>query len=358
MLANPVPLWRKVAPTKYFLAPINTGFVIDGQPTDALVRFHSARSGNSIGASYVGNVAISKDHVTNDSTPYFSSDLSKWELLASTIHNRGSKAAVQLGCRVAQRPASRKWSVPNKEEIVRSLTSNVAMLEETQLGNIVEAFEKAARCAAEAGFDIVQVHAAHGYLLSQFMNPYLNQRLDRYGSDQLLLTSQVMDAVRRGAPNLVTDVRVSLVDGVGPENEELACREQQIDTLARYGCGIVSISSGSYDLSRELIYPSMKSGAGVYLERARDFAVRHPDTVWNVAGNIWSLAAAPSLPTNLTLGIGRSLIADPGFVEKELSGQQSAVSQCKRSGSCHYYTRGRSFISCPSSDDLPSSDNN
>lgn len=91
-------------------------------------------------------------------------------------------------------------------------------ISEDDIPGIIEAFRNAARRAAEAGFEIVEVHAAHGYLLNQFLSPIANERTDKYGGDlanRMRFPLQVIDAVRAELPDTVSlFVRISAVDGV------------------------------------------------------------------------------------------------------------------------------------------------
>src|SRR5690606_9000548 len=83
---------------------------------------------------------------------------------------------------------------------------------------LVEAFVDAARRAARIGLDLVEIHAAHGYLLHQFLSPLSNQRTDEYGGsleNRLRLLLRVFDAVRAALPESVSvGVRISATDWV------------------------------------------------------------------------------------------------------------------------------------------------
>src|SRR5215216_5879930 len=71
----------------------------------------------------------------------------------------------------------------------------------TELADLVEACRLAARRAVQAGLDGIELHAAHGYLLNQFLSPLTNQRSDRYGGpleNRLRLLLEILDAVRDG----------------------------------------------------------------------------------------------------------------------------------------------------------------
>jgi 2,4-dienoyl-CoA reductase-like NADH-dependent reductase (Old Yellow Enzyme family)/thioredoxin reductase len=82
-------------------------------------------------------------------------------------------------------------------------------LSEEEIKRIIASYKSAAQKAAEAGFDLIEIQAGHGYLLSQFLNGKINKRNDRYGQDRLLFAREVMSSVREGAPNVPCIVRIS-----------------------------------------------------------------------------------------------------------------------------------------------------
>src|SRR5262249_32149212 len=154
------------------------------------------------------------------------------------------------------------------------------------------------------GFEVIQIHAAHGYLISQSLNPWLNRRRDEYGARPTLLLERVLEAVRASAPTCVLDVRISLIDGVASDAGEATTREEQLHRVVQMGVDMISLSSGMYEVSRHLIYPTRTQGWGTYLPSALRFASDYPQMAWNVAGNIWQLPDKESLPDNLSLSIG------------------------------------------------------
>ncbi|MGQ9648309.1 MAG: oxidoreductase, partial [Thermodesulfobacteriota bacterium] len=82
-------------------------------------------------------------------------------------------------------------------------------LSEEEIKTIVASYQSAARKAIEAGFDLIEIQAGHGYLVSQFLNGKVNQRNDRYGQNRLLFAREVISSVREGAPNVPCIVRIS-----------------------------------------------------------------------------------------------------------------------------------------------------
>jgi len=116
-----------------------------------------------------------------------------------------------------------------------------------EINSVVRAFESATLRARDAGFDVIEIHAAHGYLLHQFLSPLVNSRTDEYGGafeNRIRLTVDVADAVRRAWPDaLPVFVRISATDWVEggwdlDQSVELARR------LRAIGIDLIDCSSG------------------------------------------------------------------------------------------------------------------
>jgi len=82
-------------------------------------------------------------------------------------------------------------------------------LSEEEIKRIIAGYKSAAQKAVEAGFNLIEVQAGHGYLLSQFLNGKINKRNDRYGQNRLLFVREVISSVREGAPDVPCIVRIS-----------------------------------------------------------------------------------------------------------------------------------------------------
>jgi 2,4-dienoyl-CoA reductase-like NADH-dependent reductase (Old Yellow Enzyme family) len=332
--------------SRYFLAAVNTGLASDGSPTPRLIEFHENRSGSSIGISYVGNVAVSRDVATNSGTLYFGGPSEPWNDLVAAIRARGSVPGIQLAARLGTSAAPRRWALREPKKRLEEFRDAFSSLLDSSLYEIVRAFSRSARTAAGFGFGAIQIHAAHGYLLSQSLNAEINYRTGMLGRPGFLVR-QVVEAVRAAAPGAIVDVRLSLTDFHD------ATREAVLGGLIESGPDLISVSSGSYESSRSLIYPSRRAGENVYLGDVLPLCSRWPKQWWNVAGNIRRIPPISSAPKNLTFALGRPLIADPEFVAKHLAGEVAAIRECQWTGRCHYYTRGTRHIECPQSLDLP-----
>ena len=103
--------------------------------------------------------------------------------LTDTIHKHGTKVAAQLshaGGRAVSRVTGETIVAPSVEA-VRELEEPWRAMTQEDIHTVVDAFAQAARRAKEAGFDAVEIHSAHSYLLNQFYSPYFNHRTDAYG---------------------------------------------------------------------------------------------------------------------------------------------------------------------------------
>lgn len=127
---------------------------------------------------------------------------------------------------------------------------------ESDITSLIAAFASSARRAVRAGFDLIEVHAAHGYLLHQFMSPLSNQRNDGYGGDltgRMRLTLEVFAAVRAAVPaDFPVILRLSAtdwVDGGWGVDDAVALSA----ALRDLGCDMIDVSSGGLDHRQKII---------------------------------------------------------------------------------------------------------
>jgi len=121
--------------------------------------------------------------------------------LAEVIHNNGSKAMMQInhaGSNTTQEITGTTPLAPSAVSHPRRGSMPNELTRE-EIANIIKAFQDAARRTKEAGFDGVEIHSAHGYLLNQFFSPLTNKRTDDYGGNvfkRIRLHLQVIEAIR------------------------------------------------------------------------------------------------------------------------------------------------------------------
>jgi len=178
--------WRgRAIPSRIILAAINTGFANAHRPTIQLLRFHKDRAGPNIGISFIGNVAITRGSVSNPQTPVLQtrSDVGRFAAIARAIKETGSLAGIQLASAPIDLSPSLFWRCRDARREERRLRHLVMGLSEGSIAESLEQFVNSTRLAATSGFDVIQIHAAHGYLLSLLLSSVVNMRYDRFSFD-------------------------------------------------------------------------------------------------------------------------------------------------------------------------------
>jgi 2,4-dienoyl-CoA reductase-like NADH-dependent reductase (Old Yellow Enzyme family) len=146
------------------------------------------------------------------------------------------------------------------------------VLDEAGLQRIVAAFADAARRAHRLGLDAIELHAAHGYLLHQFLSPIANVRSDAYGgalANRMRFPLQVFDAVRAAVPvSMPVGVRVSATDWLEGGWDVAQCAEFALALKAR-GLGFLHVSSGGVSPKQQIpLGPGYQVGLAAQLKRA------------------------------------------------------------------------------------------
>jgi len=250
-----------------------------------------------------------------------------------SIHRQGAKVAIQinhagasaLSTRTGMQPVSAS-DIPSKEggEIPRPL-------EREEIYAIAKKYGDAARRAQIAGFDAVEVHCGHSYLLSQFLSPTTNRRTDEFGGspeNRACFPKLVLEEVRKAVgPNFPIIVRLSADEMVAGGNN----LEQGIEEM-KYFCGEADIFDVSCGLNSSIRYQIDSNfrpdGWRSYMARAVKAAFGKPVIAM---GNMRDPKVVEEIlergDADL-IGMGRGLIAEPEWVNKVRWGQESSLRKC------------------------------
>jgi len=170
----------------------------------------------------------------------------------------GAKVGIQLA------HAGRKCSVTSEHIVAPSSISfseeykTPTELSKDEIGDIIEAFKIGAKRSLEAGFDIIEIHGAHGYLINEFLSPLSNHRTDEYGGsleNRVRFLQETLQSVREVWPKeLPIILRVSAEDYVADGNhpEDLA---NMINLLKDYEVDLINVSSGAVVPAEIKAYP-------------------------------------------------------------------------------------------------------
>jgi 2,4-dienoyl-CoA reductase-like NADH-dependent reductase (Old Yellow Enzyme family) len=130
-------------------------------------------------------------------------------------------------------------------------------LSKDEIQQVIQDFADAAKRAVDAGFDLIEVHAAHGYLLHQFMSPLSNQRQDEYGDsfeNRIRLTLQVFQAMKNAVPEgYPIGVRISATDWMeGHDSWDIESSLGLAKALEQLGAVYIHVSSGGLHIDQNI----------------------------------------------------------------------------------------------------------
>ncbi len=262
-LFEPITLRSLTARNRVWLAPMCQYSATDGVPNDWHLVHLGARATGGFGlvlteASAVlpeGRISPQDAGIWNDE------QAEAWHRIVDFVHGQGAPIGVQLAHAGRKASTYRPWAaqtgtVPPTEggwqtvapsELPFEGYADPTSLSVEEIGHVVEAFAEAARRAIAVGFDTVEVHAAHGYLLHQFLSPLSNRREDDYGGsfeNRTRLVLETIDAVRAALPDSAPLlVRISGTDWI-EGGWDLEQSQRLGVLLAEHGVDLVDVSSG------------------------------------------------------------------------------------------------------------------
>ncbi len=309
-----------------------------GEVSEKLIRYHEARARGGVGLnileatsvhdsgrSYFPGVSISDDK--------YIQGLSR---LAEAVHAWGGRIGVQLhhAGRLAKADAS--GQVIPLVSFVPGYTSyeNSKIMENDEIEELIEAFAAGACRAEKAGFDLIEIHGAHGYLISQFMSPFFNHRTDCWGGSYenrmrfpLAVIRRVRETIRSSIP---LSFRISVEEFLpGGMNIDLACRIAK--DVVEAGIDLVQVSVGLAETNR-FTGPPPCIPEGWNADRALQIKTAlNGKAIVSVAGRILNRVVADDIIAGGKadmVNMGRALIADPDLPDKLLKGMDEDIIPC------------------------------
>ena len=205
-------------------------------------------------------------------------------------------------------------SIPVKDDQLETPTP-ATMLE---IKNLVHDFIQATKIAVEAGFDVVEIHAAHGYGLNQWLSPITNQRTDKYGGsiyNRARVLFEIISEIKQLFPHLTLSVRIPGQDHL--ENGATSCDSILLSKkMVELGVDIINVSSGIGGWRR----PRDRSGEGYLVEDAKRIQKHISAPVIGVGG----IKTKKYIEENLEKGsftfvaIGRAILENPQMTKELL----------------------------------------
>lgn len=318
-------------------SPMTTGFGFrDGVPDEQLLAYFRARS-RGVGLSVVAFGAVSPEGRVERMVPEMWRESASTDLvpLVEAVHEVGAAACLQLGHggrQVSPRVTGQAPVAPSPLPPRVHVEQPPHALSTPEVEEIVEAFAAAAARAADAGFDAIELHGGHGYLVQQFLSAESNQRDDRYGGPDVKARTRfgcdVIRAIRGAAPDLALLVRINgddLVPGGMTRDDAATAATAFVDAGAH---GIV-VSAGVYG-SVPYTIPLLDDQEATFLEPCRQVSAA-VDVPVVAVGRISTPATAEAMLVRgdaRAVALGRALLADPDWVDKAAHGRADDIRPC------------------------------
>jgi 2,4-dienoyl-CoA reductase-like NADH-dependent reductase (Old Yellow Enzyme family) len=336
MLAKPLELpCGAVLPNRVAKAAMSEQLAtLSGSPTRAHLRLYEKWARSGCGLVITGNVIVDRGAVSEPRQVVVEDDrdievLSAWAVAA---RSGGAHCWMQLNHagRQIPRTLSTRPVAPSAQEMT-SLRGGFARprpLTASEIDALIGRFARSAQIAVKAGFDGVQIHAAHGYLISQFLSPLTNRRDDAWGGDparrrRFLLA--VVEAVR-GAVGAGVAVAVKLNSsdfqrGGFDEDESMAV----VDSLGDAGVDLLEISGGTFEATAMMTGApeSTRAREAYFLDYAERVRARARMPLM-LTGGLRSAAAMETAVRSGAIdvcGLGRPLVLEPDLAQRLLAGE-------------------------------------
>ncbi|MDD7135736.1 MAG: NADH:flavin oxidoreductase [Bacteroidales bacterium] len=342
-------------------------------PSQDLYDYHVAVARGGVGMTTLAYAAVDRSGLSFDGQLWMRKEIvPDLRRITDAIHAEGAKASIQLGhcgnmthrstCGCMPVGASGGFNMYSPT-FVRSLKVN-------EIHDLVKAFGNAVNLAREAGFDCVEIHAGHGYLISQFLSPYTNHRHDEFGGsleNRMRFMRMVISEVMKAAgDDLGVIVKMNMHDGFKKGMQRAECLEVAKE-LERLGVHAIVLSAGFVskapmevmrgamplktlahymDMKKfwwlkaalhtigRLLIPTVPYREGYFLEDAKQFRQVLKLPLIYVGGLISKDKMEEVLAAGFQgLQVARALVHDTDFVNKLHSGEITC-SGCKHSNYC------------------------
>ena len=338
-LLEPIIIRNKRIRNRIVMAPMEARMnTIDGDVTREMIDYYAERAKGGTGMVIVENTFIDEFASRSSfcSSGLYSDHLiSGKNLLAEAIRLEGATAILQLshGGRQASKGATKYEPIAPSEVFCISTNRKPRELSINEIIEIEDAFAEAARRAEQAGFDGVEIHGAHGYLICSFLSPLTNLRTDEYGGS--------LENRAQFAKNIIKKIRSQVSDSFIVGYRISACEfiegGLEIDEACRFAAGIqkdidyIHVSAGIYDSPSFWMSSPSYVPRGKLLPLARQMKNTVNIPVITVGSLNPQLAEQALLDGDADLAaFGRALIADPFLAKKLYENRPEDIRPCCR----------------------------
>jgi 2,4-dienoyl-CoA reductase-like NADH-dependent reductase (Old Yellow Enzyme family) len=303
-LFRPFRLGSLDLPNRIIMAPMTRRFSPAGVPTQEVADYYRRRAEGGVGLIITEGTTIGRPAASNDAAiPNFhaSDSLEGWEQVVSEVHAAGGQIAPQLWHQgIARNPGTGPHPDAPSEGPVDT-TADFHGMSDSDIADTIDAFARAAAAARALGFDAIELHGAHGYLIDQFLWAGSNTRTDIYGGDAIDRTRFAVEVVRAVREAIGTDF---------PMIFRYSQWKQQ-----DYGARLAETP----EALEQLLAPIADAGVDIFHASTRRFwEPEFPESDLNLAG--WTR----KLTGRATISVGSVGLAGADFIE-QLRGQSTGA---------------------------------
>ena len=361
ILLTPARIGPAEIPNRIIMPPMTTrGSDDEGNVTDQTVAYYMARVHGGVGLITVEMASPEKAgrHRRRELGIYHDGFIPGLTRLVSEIHRGGAKASIQLGhggghTRVdicGETPVAPS-AIPHPVYETTLETIIPEAMTKARIEQTTAAYVAAAKRAQQAGFDCVEIHAAHGYLISQFHAPFENHRTDEYGGsleNRARFGLDVLQAVKAAVPALGVIYRLSVDDFF---DGGLTYGEGRTIAIwaAQRGADALHVTAGHYRSkpTAHRMIPPMTEPDAPFIGFAADIKRAIGGVPVIAVGRLGDPATATQVVASGKadfIALGRTLVADPQWVEKLRRGEP--IRRCLACNTCVDGMRSGAGISC------------
>ncbi len=309
-----------------------------GSPTPELAQLYAAWARGGAGLLITGNVMVDRRALVEPRNAVLESDrfLSAYKLWANAAHAYGSRILMQINHpgRVAVLPLRKRPVGPSAVGLdlpAMNLIRVPRAMTEDEIRQQIERYATTAALAVQAGFDGVQVHAAHGYLLSQFLSPLANVRTDAWGGSperRRRFLIEVVGAVRAAiGPGKALSVKLNSADF----QKGGLSQEESLDialALEAEGIDLLEISGGNYESPAQLGFaPGKQAGRDAYFLSYAEALRRRSTLPLMLTGGLRSVDLMQRILAEGVVelvGLARPFAMQPDLARRLLAGESVA----------------------------------
>ena len=348
-LTSPIRLGNVYFRNRMFSAPMGaTDITPDCYPGPRTQGFYELRAKGGAGSVTVSELVV---HPETDASHMLHLDLATPGCLAAhtfvadAIRRHGAVPSIEFshsgqyaGTYLTDKNKKESLCQWGPSEGTRPDGRPVKALSKEQIADIIKAYGDAAVIAKRAGYEMIMVHAGHGWLLNQFLSPYFNHRTDEYGGsleNRIRIVREVLESIRAAVgAGFPIELRISgseLFEG-GYGIEDGCMIAQSLEDLV----DMIHVSAGSYQFGFYVTTPPMFAEHGVNVHLAAEIK-KHVSKPVATVGALNDPAQMEQIIAEGKADViymGRALLADPFLPDKVMAGEEDKIVRCLRCYTC------------------------